>query len=139
MLNKFKHAMNSRSMYSKVIQANEYSVIKPFLLGCQIEYRRFADYIFVKNTVPNEKSLKERYFVNFKNTIEPTVNWQLTDSIFEFGDDLMYNEKYNIMIVMVDENKWSTLNTAIAIAEDTKKDTTIQRDIVISAFNVLKV
>lgn len=138
MFGKFKHFMNSRSIYNKVNHANDYNVIKPFLLGCQIEYRRFGNYIFVKNNSVNEKSLTQRHFVDFKKTITPTVNWELNDSIIDFGDSIMYNDKYNIMIVMVQEKYWSVLNTSIDIAQDTDKDILTQRDIVISAFNTLK-
>jgi len=139
MIKRVKQFMHSRAMLSKIGSANDYQVIKPFLLGCQIEYRRFGDYVFVKNTVPNEKILTDRHFSDFKKSVEAHVNWELTDSIVDFSETILYNEKYNIMILMVNDKLWNTLNTAINIAQNTDKDISTQRDIVISAFNTLKV
>ena len=137
MIARIKNMIESRSMYSKVLQANEHAIIKPFLLGCQMEYRRFSNYIFAKQTNANVNLLEARKFKEFKQSVGTRVNWTLTDDVLQFGDNVMYNEKYNIMIVLVPEKLWDTLNTSINIAENTDKDVETQRDIVISAFKTL--
>ena len=139
MIARIKNMIESRSMYSKILQANEHGVIKPFLLGCQMEYRRFSTYIFAKQTSANLNLLKDRHFKEFKESVGSRVNWTLTDDILSFGDSVMYNEKYNIMIVLVPEKLWNTLNTSINIAENTDQDAETQRDIVISAFKTLTI
>ena len=78
-----------------------------------------------------------RKFKEFKQSVGVRVNWTLTDDVLQFGDNVMYNEKYNIMIVLVPEKLWNTLNTSINIAENTDQDAETQRSIVISAFKTL--
>jgi hypothetical protein len=135
---KFKQMLESRTLFSKIANVNDYNTIKPFLLGCQMEYRRFGNYIFTKNNTENINTLEKRHFKDFKSAVYPRVTWELQDDLMNFGDNIMYNEKYNIMVIMIPEKFWSILNTAINIAEKSVKDIQTQRDIVVGAFKVLQ-
>jgi hypothetical protein len=137
MIEKLKQHIESRKTFKLIAQANEYSTIKPFLYGCQIEYRRLGKYIFIKNSSVNQTALKGRAFNDFSEAILKHVNWQLDDPIFEIGDNILYNEKYNIVVTMIGEKIWNILNTSVNIAEKTSSDLELQRKIVLNAFDEL--
>lgn len=134
MIGKFKQHIESRKTFKLIAQANEYNTIKPFLYGCQIEYRRLGKYIFIKNSAVNQTALKGRAFNDFSEAILKHVNWQLDDQIFEIGENILYNEKYNIVVTMIGEKIWNILNTSVNIAEKTSSDLELQRKIVLNAF-----
>lgn len=138
MIKKIKSLLESRNTYKLVSQANDYHVVKPFLHGTQIENRRFGNYIFIKNSSTNKVALERRNFQDFKETILKNVTWQLDDEIFDItAENIQYNKKYNILIAMVPEKIWDTLNTSINIAEKTTQDNITQRLIAINAFKEL--
>lgn len=137
MLEKIKQYIQSRNTLKAVKHANEYNVIKPFLHGSQLEYRRFGNYLFLKDSKENHEALIKRDFANFKTSIEQHVNWELQDTVLEFGESVLYNKKYNIMVVMIKEDCWNKLNTSVDIAKKTETDIQIQRDILINAYATL--
>lgn len=138
MFNKIKNLFEARKMLKSVTEANDYHVIKPFLLGCQLENRRFGNYIFIKNSETNKNALQKRNFQDFKETVLKHLSYELNDEIFDVvGDNVQYNKKYNILITMVSEKIWDTLNTAINIAEKTTNDSETQRLITINVFKEL--
>lgn len=138
MIGKIKNLFEARKMLRAIDTANDNYVIKPFLHGCQLENRRFGNYIFIKNSASNKTALEKRNFQDFKQTVLKNVSYELNDEIFDVvGDNIQYNKKYNIIITMVSEKIWDTLNTAINIAEKTTSDVETQRLITINVFKEL--
>lgn len=137
-MNKFKSFFEKRKTIKQISQANDYYTIKPFLHGCQMENRRFANYIFVKNSATNTSTLEARNFKNLKESVTKDLDWNIEDELFDIvADNIQYNKKYNILITMVPEKLWATLNTAINIAEKTTDDVTTQRQITINTVKEL--
>jgi hypothetical protein len=136
-MQRIKNYFESRQTLKTVKQANDYHTIKPFLHGSQLEYRRFGNYVFLKDSVGNQEALSKRNFVDFRESVQRHVNWELNDDVLDFGTSIMYNKKYNIMLVMIPEQSWNTLNTAVTIAEKTTASIDIQREILFNAYITL--
>ena len=136
-MQKIKHYFESRKIFKEIKEANNYHVIKPFLHGSQLEYRRFGNYVFLKDSKDNQEALAKRNFSDFKESVQKHVNWELSDEVLDFGTSILYNKKYNIMLAMIPEQSWTTLNTAVSIAEKTTTNIETQREILINAYTTL--
>jgi hypothetical protein len=136
-MQKIKHYFESRKIFKEIKEANNYHVIKPFLHGSQLEYRRFGNYVFLKDSKDNQEALAKRNFSDFKESVQKHVNWELSDEVLDFGESILYNKKYNIMLVMVPEKKWNTLNTSVTIAEKTDSGIEVQRNVLINVYTTL--
>jgi hypothetical protein len=136
-MQKIKHYFESRKIFKEIKEANNYHVIKPFLHGSQLEYRRFGNYVFLKDSKDNQEALAKRNFSDFKESVQKHVNWELSDEVLDFGESILYNKKYNIMLVMVPEKKWDTLNTSVTIAEKTDSGIEVQRNVLINVYTTL--
>jgi CTP-dependent riboflavin kinase len=140
MLEKIKSVMTSQKTFRLLSEANAEYIVKPFLFGTQIENRIFGNYIFVKDSPENNASLKIRKFNNFKETLAKQVNINIKDEIFDtIANNVQYNKEFNIIIAMVPDKIWGTLNKSINIAEKTTKDINTQRKIIINTFNELSI
>lgn len=132
--------MTSQKTFRLLSEANAEYIVKPFLFGTQIENRIFGNYIFVKDSPENNASLKIRKFNNFKETLAKQVNINIKDEIFDtIANNVQYNKEFNIIIAMVPDKIWGTLNKSINIAEKTTKDINTQRKIIINTFNELSI
>ena len=136
-MQKIKHYFESRKIFKEIKEANNYHVIKPFLHGSQLEYRRFGNYVFLKDSKDNQEALAKRNFSDFKESVQKHVNWELNDEVLDFGESILYNKKYNIMLVMVPEKKWNTLNTSVTIAEKTDSGIEVQRNVLVNVYTTL--
>jgi hypothetical protein len=139
MIEKVKALINSQKTARVISEANSVYVTKPFLFGCQLEYKLFGNYIFIKNSTENKSSLSKRKFTNFKDSLKGQVNWNLKDEIFDsIADDVQYNREFNIVITLIPENSWDMLLKTIRIAEKTTKDIVVQRKMLINTFEEIK-
>ena len=76
-------------------------------------------------------------FTDFKKILGKKVTWELNDPMMNLGDVVLYNESYNLMIVMVSEKIWNIFNKAVNIGKKTKTDIETQREIIINVFEEL--
>ena len=140
MIDKLKNVMVDRKTISLLSEANNQYTVKPFLFGCQIDYRLFGNYIFIKNSVENKTTLSKRKFLNFKESLSKQVKWNLKDEIFDnIASDVQYNQEFNIVITMIPESIWESLNKTINIAEKTTKDINVQRKLIINTFSEMEI
>ncbi len=140
MLNKIKSWWESRKTNDLLFNANKYHIIMPFLLGAQIENRRFINYIFMIDSPENDVALKKRGFNNCTTYILRDLenSGLLDDQIYKtFGDSIMYNKEYNIIITKVQLADWELLKTCVNIAEKTTKDTMAQALIAVNSYTEL--
>ena len=57
--------------------------------------------------------------------------------IVKLGDDVVYNEEYNLLMILIDVSKWDTLLTSMEIAVKSSNDFTKQSKILLSSNIVL--
>lgn len=136
-INRFKTYLTDRETLKHISLANQEYIVKPFIHGSQLKTREFGNYLFLENTTENTSILKSREFTDFKKILGKKVTWELNDPMMNLGDVVLYNESYNLMIVMVSEKIWNIFNKAVNIGKKTKTDIETQREIIINVFEEL--
>lgn len=136
-IDRVKTYLTDRKTLKHIALANQEYIVKPFIHGSQLKTREFSNYLFVENTTENASILKSREFTDFKKSLGKKVTWELNDPMMDIGDVILYNESYNLMIVMVSEKIWNIFNKAINIGKKTKTDIETQREIIINVFSEL--
>lgn len=116
------------------MESNAYIVLEPFLFGSQLENRKLGKYVFIKESTENKNQLKE---LNF-STVDISLSnhdYIKSDEIFSLvSENLLYNKEFNILLSMVKENIWDTLNTCINIGDGISDDFSSKRLVTINAF-----
>lgn len=129
--NNIKASLTQSSVKRELSMANAESVVLPFLHGLQITHRKFGSYIFMTEISEHVSQLTDR---NFRVVSKEMLD---QDSILKLGASVMHNKKFNLLFIMVAENKWPVINAAIDIAESSTKSFETQCHIVLSAAQVL--
>jgi len=132
MLLKVKNFIQNKKASSRIIDSNNYIVLEPFLFGAQLENRKLDKYVFVRETVDNKAQLKG---LNFLSVDIANNDYIKSDDIFTLvSENLLYNKEFNILLSMVKENIWDTLNTCINIGESSSDDFSSKRLVTVNAF-----
>lgn len=129
-LSKYVKNMLVRNTFSsKLKSANNHDVVDAFLHGLRLDHLKFSSYVFIPKNGINQTALKSRGFV--------TVLDKINCDIVKLGDDVVYNEEYNLLMILIDVSKWDTLLTSMEIAVKSSNDFTKQSKILLSSNIVL--
>lgn len=128
---KYCEFLKSRKLKNTIANANNENIIIPFLHGMKIKHCKFSPYVFVLNTAENHKALEERDFTTYQE-----CDLAEYDDILKLGN-VVYNKQFNLIIILINEDKWNNLLDAINIATNSVKDFHNQVVVLHTAFNVI--